>query len=148
MENGGRSSLQFQFPGCSGELKQLHDEHVHTMLSVWGMFDTKAQNFQELVSKHFDVPNAHVYDSTNPLARDFYWNNLVSPLFSQGWDAFWLDSAEPEEYWPHWGDAILRNKQIAIGNGAEYTNIYSGLLIRSESSSTGERRRTGSGSFF
>src|SRR5437867_12949124 len=71
----------------------------------------------------FDVPNAHVYDSTNPQARDFYWNNQVSPLFSQGWDAFWLDSAEPEEYWPHWGDAILRNKQIAIGNGAEYTNI-------------------------
>ena len=70
------------------------------------------------------MPNAHVYDSTNPKARDFYWNNLVSKLFSQGWDAFWLDSAEPEEFWPHMGDAILRNKQIAIGNGAEYTNIF------------------------
>jgi alpha-D-xyloside xylohydrolase len=112
------------FPDVPSELKQLHDEHVHTMLSVWGMFDAKAQNFQELIAKHFDVPNARVYDSTNPQARDFYWNNLVGPLFSQGWDAFWLDSAEPEEYWPHWGDAILRNKQIAIGNGAEYTNIF------------------------
>ncbi len=110
------------FPDVPGELKQLHDEHVHAMLSVWGMFDTKSQNFQELAAKHFDVPNAHVYDSTNPQARDFYWNNLVSQLFSQGWDAFWLDSAEPEEYWPHMGDAILSNKQIAIGNGAEYTN--------------------------
>ena len=59
-----------------------------------------------------------------PKARDFYWNNLAGKLFSQGWDAFWLDSAEPEEYWPHMGDAILRNKQIAIGNGAEYTNIF------------------------
>ncbi len=112
------------FTDIPGELRQLHDEHVHAMLSVWGLFDTKAQNYQELTSKHFDVPNAHVYDSTNPLARDFYWNNLVSPLFSQGWDAFWLDSAEPEEYWPHSGDAILSNKQIAIGNGAEYTNVY------------------------
>jgi alpha-D-xyloside xylohydrolase len=112
------------FPDVPGELTRLHDEHVHAMLSVWGLFDTKSQNYRELAAKHLDVPNAHVYDSTNPQARDFYWNKLVSKLFSQGWDAFWLDSAEPEEYWPHMGDAILSNKQIAIGNGAEYTNIF------------------------
>ena len=47
-----------------------------------GMFDTKAQNFQELAAKHFEVPNAHLYDSTNPQARDFYWNNLVGALSS------------------------------------------------------------------
>ena len=70
------------------------------------------------------VPNAHVYDATNAQARDFYWENLVGKLFSQGWDAFWLDSAEPEEYWPHMGDAILRDKQLAIGSGARYTNIF------------------------
>jgi alpha-D-xyloside xylohydrolase len=112
------------FPDVPGELKQLHDEHVHAMISVWGLFDTKSQNYKELVAKHFDVPNAHVYDATNPQARDFYWNQLVSKLFAQGWDAFWLDSAEPEEYWPHMGDGILRDKQIHIGNGAEYTNIF------------------------
>ena len=48
----------------------------------------------------------------------------MGKLFSQGWDAFWLDSAEPEEYWPHMGDAILRDKQLAIGSGARYTNIF------------------------
>lgn len=112
------------FPDVPGELNQLHDEHVHAMLSVWGLFDTKAQNYSQLEAQNFLVPNAHVYDATNPRARDCYWNKLVGPLFFQGWDAFWLDSAEPEEYWPHMGDAILRNKQIAIGNGAEYTNIF------------------------
>jgi len=112
------------FPDVPGELKQLHDEHVHAMLSVWGLFDSKSQNFLQMTQQHLDVPNAHVYDATNPKARDFYWNNLAGKLFSLGWDAFWLDSAEPEEYWPHMGDAILQNKQIAIGNGAEYTNIF------------------------
>ena len=112
------------FPDVPGELKQLHDEHVHAMLSVWGLFDSKSQNFAEMTKQHLDVPSAHVYDATNPKARDFYWNNLAGKLFSLGWDAFWLDSAEPEEYWPHMGDAILQNKQIAIGNGAEYTNIF------------------------
>ena len=112
------------FPDVPGELKQLHDEHVHAMLSVWGLFDTKAENYQKLQAQNLLVPNAHVYDATNPKARDFYWNNLAGKLFAQGWDAFWLDSAEPEEYWPHMGDGILRDKQIAIGNGAEYTNIF------------------------
>jgi alpha-D-xyloside xylohydrolase len=112
------------FPDVPAELNQLHDEHVHAMISVWGLFDTKSENYRELIARHFDVPNAHVYDATNPKARDFYWDRLVSKLFSQGWDAFWLDSAEPEEYWPHMGDAILSNKQVAIGNGAQYTNIF------------------------
>jgi alpha-D-xyloside xylohydrolase len=112
------------FTDVPGELNHLHDEHIHAMLSVWGLFDTKAQNYRELDAQHLLVPNAHVYDATNPKARDFYWNNLAGKLFAQGWDAFWLDSAEPEEYWPHMGDAILQNKQIAVGNGAEYTNVF------------------------
>jgi alpha-D-xyloside xylohydrolase len=45
-------------------------------------------------------------------------------LFAEGWDSFWLDSAEPEEYYPHLGDAILTSRTIAIGNGATYTNVY------------------------
>jgi len=113
-----------KFPDVPAELNQLHDENVHAMLSVWGMFDHKSDNFKVMTQNHWDVPNAHVYDATNPKAREFYWNNLAGKLFAQGWDAFWLDSAEPEEFWPHMGDAILQNKQIAIGNGAEYTNVF------------------------
>ena len=112
------------FPDVRGELKTLHDEHVHAMLSVWGLFDPDSENFKKLSAKHFDIYNAHVYDATNPAARDFYWNNLAGKLFDMGWDAFWLDSAEPEESWPHVGDAILQNKKLSIGNGARYTNIF------------------------
>ena len=112
------------FTDVPGELKTLHDEHVHAMLSVWGLFNSESENFKKLDAQNLMVPNAHVYDATNAKARDFYWKNLVGKLFSQGWDAFWLDSAEPEEYWPHMGDAILRDKQLAIGSGARYTNIF------------------------
>ena len=65
-----------------------------------------------------------MYDPSSKEARDIYWDRLPGKLLAQGWDAFWLDSAEPEEFWPHMGDAILRNKQLAIGNGAEYTNVF------------------------
>lgn len=106
------------------DLTKLHDEHVHAMISVWGLMDPVSENYKIMVAHHWDIPGTHVYDPTNPAARDFYWNNLVKPLFKQGWDAFWLDSAEPEEYWPHMGDAILKDKQLTIGSGAEYTNIF------------------------
>jgi len=120
----GDPAFNSKFPDIPGELKSLHNEHVHAMLSIWGLFDSASQNFQEITANHLDVPQARVYDATNPAARDFYWNNLAGPLFALGWDAFWLDSAEPEEYWPHMGDAILRDKQLSIGSGGRYTNIF------------------------
>jgi len=112
------------FTDIPAELKTLHDEHIHAMISVWGLFDNHSENYKTLAAKHWDVPGAHVYDATNPEARDFYWKNLPGKLFALGWDAFWLDSAEPEEYYPHYGDAILKSKKLAMGNGAEYTNIF------------------------
>jgi alpha-D-xyloside xylohydrolase len=106
------------------ELEALHSLNVHAMISVWGLLDPNSETYKALDSKHLLVPDAHVYDATSPEARNMYWEHLPSKLLRQGWDAFWLDSAEPEEYWPHMGDAILRSRQLAIGNGAEFTNIF------------------------
>lgn len=112
------------YPDVPAALKTLHDEHVHAMISVWAIFDPQSKNAAKLSALHYDIAGANVYDPTNPKASDFYWQNLVGKVFAQGWDAFWLDSSEPEEYWPHGGDANLRDKHLAIGNGAEYTNIF------------------------
>jgi alpha-D-xyloside xylohydrolase len=123
-KNEGDPVFNENFPDVPGELKTLHAENVHAMLSVWGLFDTTSANYKYMDAHHMMVPGAHVYDPTNPEARDYYWNHLLGPLVDMGWDAFWLDSAEPEEFWPHMGDAILQNKQLAIGNGARYTNVF------------------------
>ena len=49
----------------------------------------------------------------------------LAKLFAQGWDAFWLDSAEPEEYWPHMGDGILREQTTRYREWSTiYTNIF------------------------
>ena len=106
------------------DLDALHKVNVHAMISVWGLLDPNSETYKVLDTKHELVPDAHVYDATNPEARDLYWEHLPGKLLAQGWDAFWLDSAEPEEYWPHMGDAILSSRQIAIGNGAEFTNLF------------------------
>jgi alpha-D-xyloside xylohydrolase len=106
------------------DLDALHKENVHAMISVWGLLDPESETYKVLDAKHLLIPSAHVYDASSAEARDIYWEHLPGKLLAQGWDAFWLDSAEPEEYWPHFGDAILSSRKIGIGNGAEYTNVF------------------------
>ncbi len=123
-KNEGDPDFNANFHDVPKDLDALHKENVHTMISVWGLLDPASETYKTLDAKHLLIPGAHVYDPSSPEARDIYWNRLPGKLLAQGWDAFWLDSAEPEEFWPHMGDAILRNKQLAIGNGAEYTNVF------------------------
>ena len=106
------------------DLDALHASNVHTMISVWGLLDPESETYKALDQNSLLLSRAHVYDASSPEAREIYWNKLPEKLLNQGWDAFWLDSAEPEEYWPHLGDAILRDRSMAIGNGAEYTNVF------------------------
>jgi alpha-D-xyloside xylohydrolase len=82
----------------ASDLEALHNENVHAMISVWGLLDPESETYKLLDQKHELVSDAHVYDATNPEARNLYW--------------------------PHMGDAILSSRQITIGNGAEYTNVF------------------------
>lgn len=114
------------YPDVPGTLKKLHDEHVHTMISVWAIFDPKSENFQQMQAKGLTIPGTTDYDATNPAAGKFYWDHLVGKLFAQGWDGFWLDSSEPEIAYTHGGesDVELYDRQLHIGNGALYTNVF------------------------
>lgn len=125
-KTGGKGDPVFNsnYTDLPAELKTLHDEHVHAIISVWALMDATSENFKQIAAKGYDIPGTQVYDPTNPKASDFFWNHLVGPLFAQGWDGFWLDSSEPEEAYPHSGDAVLRDKQLHIGPGLEYTNIF------------------------
>jgi alpha-D-xyloside xylohydrolase len=125
-QRGGKGDPVFNsgYTDVPAELKTLHEEHVHAMISVWAMMDSTAENLKAMERQGFEINQTEVYDPTNPGARDFFWNQLAGKLFAQGWDAFWLDSSEPEENWPHSGDASLRDKQMQIGSGLEYTNIF------------------------
>ncbi len=114
------------YPDVPATLQKLHDEHVHAMLSVWAVFNPQSKNFQEMKARGLTIPGTTDYDATNPAAGDFYWKHFVGKLFAQGWDAFWLDSSEPEVAYPHSGqsDASLQDRKLFIGNGARYTNIF------------------------
>ena len=111
------------WPDVPDALRKLHEENVHAMISVWGKLDPGSHNFQEMKRLGLLVPGADIYDATNPLAREYYWKNLVGVKFAEGWDGFWLDSSEPE-IWNGQSDAVLDGFQLSIGNGARYTNVF------------------------
>ena len=111
------------WPDVPAALRKLHEENVHAMISIWAKFDLKSNNYQEMKKLGFIVPGTDIYDATNPAARDYYWKHLMGVKFAEGWDAFWLDSSEPE-IWNGQSDAVLDALPLSIGNGARYTNIF------------------------
>ena len=111
------------WPDVPAALRKLHAERVHAMISVWAKFDPSSRNYQEMKRRGLIIPGADVYDATNPAAREYYWNHLVGVKFREGWDAFWLDSSEPE-IWNGQSDAALDSLHLSIGNGARYTNVF------------------------
>ena len=83
---GGEGDPVFNsnYTDVPAELKTLHDEHVHAMISVWGMMDETAKNFQEIKRRGFEIDDTHVYDPTNPAGRDFFWNQLAGQALRAG----------------------------------------------------------------
>jgi alpha-D-xyloside xylohydrolase len=114
------------YPDLPAALRTLHDEHVHAMLSVWAVMNPQAKNFQAMQALGLTIPGTTDYDATNPAAGDYYWKHLVGKLFAQGWDAFWLDSSEPEVQYAHGGQSniSLEDRKLFLGNGALYTNVF------------------------
>jgi alpha-D-xyloside xylohydrolase len=110
-------------PDVQAALDKLHKENIHAMISVWAVTDSRSKTYAALKERNLLIPGTMDYDATNPAARDFTWDALFGKVFAQGWDAFWLDSSEPESG-NGYSDATLDNLQLSIGNGARYTNIF------------------------
>lgn len=110
-------------PDVPDALKQLHDEHVHAMISVWAVLDPKSNTYAQMKDQNLLIPGTDDYDPTSPAARNLYWDLLAGKVFSEGWDGFWLDSSEPE-CCDGYSDATLDRYRLSIGNGARYTNIF------------------------
>ncbi len=111
------------YPDVPRALRELHKEHVHSIISVWAMMDPKSNNFRRFKQRGWIIPGTYDYDATNPAARDGYWKLLIWPILQEGWDGFWLDSSEPEILNGR-SDAVLFDKKIFLGNGARYTNVF------------------------
>jgi alpha-D-xyloside xylohydrolase len=113
-----------RYPSPRAMISQLHDEHLHFMLSVWAAFAPGSANYRELAAAGVLYPSkckVRYYDAFSPLGRRLYWDHLKTQLFSLGVDAWWLDASEPQ-LCNHWGE--FANIKTFLGWGAFVYNAY------------------------
>lgn len=112
-----------RYPDPKGMVDAFHANHVHAMISVWAKYYKGIPNYNALdaiggIYRRMDTPRPDepkdpnyiklmyldwvgpgyfnaFYDPYKRAARDLFWSQ-VRNLENQGWDAWWLDSDEPD----------------------------------------------------
>jgi alpha-D-xyloside xylohydrolase len=133
----------------------LHDDlHAHIMISVWPKFYVGTKNYAEMKEKGWLymrnveknqrdwVGPGYVstfYDPYSEGARELFWKRVGEKLFTKGFDAWWLDSTEPDMQSDlSRTETILRQSPTALGSGARYLNTYS--IMNAQAVYEGQRK--------
>jgi alpha-D-xyloside xylohydrolase len=114
-----------RFPDPKAMVDEIHAGGAHVMISVWAKYYKDIANYKELdaaggilrnmVTPRPDEPTGDpnyvhrmyrdwiaqgypnaFYDPYNPAARDIYARQVLGGVGSKGFDAWWLDSDEPD----------------------------------------------------
>jgi alpha-D-xyloside xylohydrolase len=142
-----------RFPDPKAMVDDIHANHAHVMISVWakyykglptydaldaihGIYDRmsnprpdepKDPNYLKLMYLDWVGPgyfNAF-YDPYNRKARDLYWSQVSSGIESKGFDAWWLDSDEPDFHSNISPElTAYRMGPTALGPAAAYFDSY------------------------
>ena len=144
---------QARFPNPRAMVDEVHSLGGRIMISVWPKFYPTTENYRALdridgiyrrmVEPRPDEPtDTHYirgmyrdwvgpgyanafYDAYNPRARELYWRQLREPLADLGFDAWWLDSDEPDFHSNlSIGERARRMGPTALGPGAAFFNSY------------------------
>jgi alpha-D-xyloside xylohydrolase len=134
------------FPDPAQMNRKLHELGVHSIISVWPRFEKTSRYFDFLAAKGWLLRDADgkpvdglalrhdragaLIDSTNPDAREWFWDRIRDNIASQGFDWFWLDETEP--------DLVPDGYFYSIGSGDRYHNLFP--LVHTQGVAEGSRR--------
>jgi alpha-D-xyloside xylohydrolase len=144
-----------RYPDPAGMVKELHNDlNTHVMISVWPKFYVGTQNYEAFKQKGWlymrNVEKGQrdwvgpgyvstFYDPYSDGARELYWKQIDEKLFRKGFDAWWLDSTEPDLQsnlsMTEWR---LRIGPTALGSASRYLNTFS--LMNAKGVYEGQRK--------
>lgn len=131
-----------RYPDPVGMVEELHDKlNTHIMITVWTKFYVGTKHYNEFLNngwlymrniekqqRDWVGPGyfSTFYDTYSEGARKLYWKQIDKKLFSKGFDAWWLDSTEPDlQSNLSFNEWLLRIGPTALGTSARYLNTYS-----------------------
>ena len=114
-----------RFPDRSEMRRQLHELHVHSMVSVWPNMNYETKDCEEMQANGFLLNDLSTYDAFDPEARRLYWKQAEDGLYRDGFDSFWCDSTEPFSG-PDWGGEQKRDAAERFRIVGEEHNKYLG----------------------
>ena len=124
-----------RYPDPAATVTQLHTDNIHTMISIWPQYQTRATATVAGELDPFNALNAinalypdssggqyHYYDVFNSMARTIAYQYDHDRLIGKyGWDGIWADCTEPQGY----PDGVnVHSATTALGKGAFYMNAY------------------------
>src|ERR1700736_895642 len=134
------------FPDPTAMNRKLHEQGVHSIISVWPRFEKESRYFDFLAAKGWLLKDKDgkpvdglaersdragaLLDSTNSQAREWYWDRIRDNIASCGFDWFWLDETEP--------DLVPDGYFYSIGSGDRYHNVFP--LLHTQGVAEGSRR--------
>ena len=122
------------YPDPRGMVDDLHKNNFHLMISIWPFFEPGSTNYDYMEKQgwfidkfKFAKPPYHtdamaVYDPTSADARKYYWDQVNKGLFSNGLDAWWMDTTEPETEGQE--ENIQLGHKLSVGSGNRYVNLF------------------------
>ena len=128
-----------EWPDPQAMVDELAAMGTRLMVSVWPSVSLLSSNYETMLDAgyliaseagpphHADWPDrgssvrlpVSFYDSSNPDARRYLWEQLAANYYRYGIKVFWLDACEPEIRPGH-----VDNLRLAAGPGAEVLNRY------------------------
>ncbi len=85
-------------------IKELTKLGVKVMQAQHPYIDRESKNYNTMREKGYLTSVLSVsrpkYDFTNPEARNYWWENVIVPLYRTGIRAYWIDMSEPEDDHP------------------------------------------------
>jgi len=96
-----------RYPDVKAMNDELHEMHVHSMVSVWPNMNTGTENYKEMEEKGLLLGDYATYDAFLEEGRKTYWKQANAELFQGGFDSWWCDSTEPFSG-PDWNGEYLR----------------------------------------
>ena len=134
------------FPDPKEMNRKLHEQGLHSIISVWPRFEKESRYFDFLAAKGWLLKDKDgkpvdglpersdragaLIDSTNSQARAWYWDRIRDNIASEGFDWFWLDETEP--------DLVPDGYFYNIGTGDRYHNVFP--LLHTQGVAEGSRR--------